>query len=136
MWVAIILLAVLATVANVTADEIRFHWDRTFGRIIKPGSRWYQWMNPSVSWDNKYFNSWILTKIFSTILVWVTDLWHLCKFTTINSAFAIFLLMQEAGELWWQFIVELIVLNLLWGMLYELTAGIYGAIGDRFKLKL
>lgn len=128
----IILLAILICLCNCTQDEIRFHWERTFGKFIKPDTFLYDWTNPAVSWANKYFSQNVFVRfIFSTVLVWVTDLWHLLKFVIINAIFIIFLLLINEPFVWWRWIIELAVLNLCWGILFELFIGIYGAIGDR-----
>jgi len=131
-WVIIILLGALICFANCTQDEIRFHWDRTFGKFIKPDTFLYDWMNPAVSWANKNFSQNVVVRfIFSTVLVWVTDLWHLLKFFIINSIFVIFLLLINEPFVWWRWVIMLAVLNFCWGILFELFIGIYGAIGDR-----
>lgn len=130
----IIILAVLICVMNVTQDEIRFHWDRTFGKFIKPDTFWYDWMNPAVSWANKNFSQNVVVRfIFSTVLVWMTDLWHLLKFLIINSLFVIFLILIKEPFICWKWIIMLVVLNLCWGILFELFIGIFGAIGSLKK---
>lgn len=130
--IKVIILAVIAAFFNATSDEIRFHWDRTFGKFIKPDTRLYNWMNPSVSWTNKYFSeNKVIRFLFSTVFVFVTDFWHLLKFLILNCLFLIFLILIEEPFVWWKWLIELAVLNILWGILFELFIGIYGAIGDK-----
>jgi len=133
-WALIIGLGVLIVLCNATMDEIRFHWERMFGKLVKKDTFCYNWMNPDVSWANKYFSTNPLVRfIFSTILVWTTDFWHFLKFILINSALIIFLLLIHEPWFWWRWVVELAVLNIVWGILFELFLGIYGAIGDKIK---
>lgn len=133
-WGLIIGLGVLIVLCNATMDEIRVHWERMFGKLVKKDTFCYNWMNPDVSWANKYFSTNPLVRfIFSTILVWTTDFWHFLKFILINSALIIFLLLIHEPWFWWRWVVELAVLNIVWGILFELFLGIYGAIGDKIK---
>jgi len=129
-WI-VILLGVLICFCNCTQDEIRFHWSRTFGKHIKEDSFWYDWMNPSVSWANKYWSeNPVLRFLFSTALVWMTDLWHLLKAIIINAVFVAVLILIDEPFVWWRWLIILAVLNFLWGILFELFIGIYGALGD------
>lgn len=134
-WTMIILLGVLIVLCNATMDEIRFHWEHMFGKIFPPGSKGEKWFNPAISWENKYHKSAFLTFLMSTVFVWFTDFWHLLKGILINSAFIIFLILIEEPFVWWRWIIMLAVLNVLWGILFELFLGIYGAIGDKMKDK-
>lgn len=132
-WAVIILLGVLIVLCNATMDEIRFHWERCFGKIFPQGSKGEKWFNPTISWENKYYKSKFLTFLMSTVFVWFTDFWHLLKGILINSAFVIFLILIEEPWFLWKWVIMLIVLNIVWGILFELFLGIYGAIGDCFK---
>jgi len=132
MYWSIIILAVLICFCNCTQDEIRFHWDRTFGKWFKPDTFWYDWINPSVSWANKYWSkNAVLRFLFSTVLVWITDLWHLLKAVIINAVFVAVLILIDEPFVWWRWLIILAVLNILWGILFELFIGIYGALGDK-----
>jgi len=132
LWL-IVILGVLATVANATSDEIRFHWSRLFAHWFKRGSNAEKWFNPSKSWENKYISqNKILRYLFSTTLVFLTDFWHLLKSITLTSVLLIFLLLVFPDEKWWAYIIGLVIFKVLWGLLYQTTQGIYGAMSDKY----
>lgn len=124
----------MSVVANATMDEIRFHWDRLFGKLNKSGTKLNNWMNPSISWVNKYkFKSSILKYLFSTVLVWCTDFWHFLKAIHLLSIFSIIILLIDPTiELKW-FIPALLLFSLGWGFIFESTFGIYGVISSKIK---
>ena len=128
------ILGVTSIVANATMDELRFHWDRFFGRIAKPGSKLEKWMNPNISWVNKYkFKSSILTYLFSTAFVWVTDFWHLLKAIHLNSIFIIVLYLIDSSMSLPTLLIWLGIVNLVWGGIFEMTFAFYGTIYDIIK---
>lgn len=132
MLILIIVLGIIAVVSNVIMDELDFHYDRIFGKLIP--EQWQSWWNPSLSWHNKYIEgSKILTMIFSTILVWTTDAWHFFKTVFLSCIIFIVLLFENCHLIWWQYIIEFIVLRLVWGILFEATLGIFGAIGSKLN---
>ena len=132
----IALLGVVSVVANATMDELRFHWDRLFGKIAKPGTKLEKWMNPSISWINKYpFKSSILNYIVGTVFVWFTDFWHMLKAIHLNAIFMAVLLLINSTLSFKEYIFPLVLMNVLWGFFFELTFGIYGTISDYIKPK-
>lgn len=73
--IAIILLF-LAGILNACMDTLKTHYSKSIF------SKWknQNWVNPALSWTNKWKSeSKLGDLIMSTILVWITDLWHLCK---------------------------------------------------------
>lgn len=130
-----IILVIIVIVANATQDEIRFHWSRLFGHWFKPGSKLEKWFNPAISWQNKYYNSRWLTFIFSTLLVWMTDFWHLLKFIIINSIVIAFFLLLGGSQFISDWILVIVGSNVVWGTLYETIMGIYGALSDKYIKK-
>lgn len=134
-WLVAIL-GVVSVVANATMDELRFHWDRFFGKIAKPGTKLEQWMNPSISWVNKYkFKSRILTYLFSTLLVWFTDFWHLLKAIYLNTLFSIAVLLVFPDIRFLDLLMWLGCINLVWGLLFEMTFAFYGTMSDIINKK-
>jgi hypothetical protein len=123
-----ILLAIVAVIAFATREEIRYHWNRLFAHWIPSGSYLEPWFNPAISWKNKYFESELMTFIFSTILVWLTDFTHFLMFIFLNSIFLIYLLLTEKGRKWWQYLIMLAFLNFAWGFIFETTMGIFRAL--------
>lgn len=125
------ILPILATglIANVTMDEIRHHWSRWFGKVVKRDF-WKKWMNPSLSFNNKWKIHPALGWLFSTALVWVTDFWHFLKAIMLNSFFLSIIILLDFPILW-----GLVMANVGWGILYETTRGTYGLLSDRIKIK-
>lgn len=67
---------VLAGVFNACMDVLKVRYKLSIFRDMKA----QQWINPGLSWTNKWKpDSKIGDLIMSTVLVWVTDLWHLVK---------------------------------------------------------
>jgi len=135
MW-QIIPLILTAVAANATMDEIKFHWSRWFGKVVKRNF-WKIWMNPSLSWKNKYkFENKYLQYLFSTVLVWTTDFWHFLKAIFLNSIFlSIIILLKEVVNSDLQIVWALVIANAVWGVLYEFTRGVYGLLSDIKEFK-
>jgi hypothetical protein len=71
-----LILFILAGIMNACMDVLDYRWDTSIFRFWP----WQKWVNPSLSWGNKWrFDSKILDFLFSTALVWLTDFWHCCK---------------------------------------------------------
>lgn len=127
-----IFLVILIIICNATQDEIRFHWDRLFGHWFPTGNKLEKWFNPSISWKNKYYNSKWLTFLFSTILVWTSDFWHLLKFIVINSIIIAFFLLLGGSQFISDWIIVIVGSNIIWGIIFETVLGIYGALSDKY----
>lgn len=122
----IIGLILLAIASNVTMDEIDHRWSRWFGKVIK-NEKLAKWLNPRLSWHNKKSNNKIVQFILSTLLIFITDFWHLLKFIFINSIFTIIILLFKLP---WEVII---IMNLGWGAVFEFVNGIYGLLSDNIK---
>jgi hypothetical protein len=132
----LILLGFISSVASATMDEIRFHWDRLFKYIAKPGTKLEKWANPSISWYNKYkFKNQVLNFIYGSAAVWVTDLWHSLKAIHLLSLFSIIILALDPTIELKIFIPTLAIGTMAYGIISELTWGIFGAISDKIKNK-
>jgi hypothetical protein len=127
----IIISGLVAVIANSLQDEIRFHWGRLFGHWFKPGTKLAQWFDPAISHTNKYFKSNVLTFIFSTVLVFLTDFWHFLKGIVINCVFSIILILLKSD---YSFILSLLVLNLAWGVIFEGVNLIFKILSKKYKL--
>jgi hypothetical protein len=83
MWWIAPLLIIIAGMLNATMDALKVR----FKTSIFQDWKGQQWINPAISWhtkwgiDTKIFGKQIniVDKIMSTVLVWVTDMWHLAK---------------------------------------------------------
>ena len=76
MWWISILLMIIAGMLNSTMDVLKVRFKTSIFRFWKN----QQWINPSLSWTNKWKpTSKFGDLIMSTVLVWVTDMWHFVK---------------------------------------------------------
>ena len=130
----VIALAIISVAANFVMDELRTHYERFFQKIISVKRQ--DWWNPSLSWDNKYIKrSKVLTFIFSTFLSFLTDAWHFFKAIFLTGIALIILLLENDSLKWWQYLIELGVIGLLWGFIWESINGVVGAISNKLKNK-
>jgi hypothetical protein len=75
-----VLLFFFAGVFNACMDVSRTRYDTSVFRFWRNQN----WVNPALSWPNKWKpDSRTGDLIMSTVLVWVTDFWHLCKMLMI-----------------------------------------------------
>lgn len=78
---------IFAGIFNACMDVSKERWSTSIFRFI--GNE--KWMNPAISWKNKWKNDgsgkYTKEKFFgsSTFLVWLTDFWHLSKALMILS---------------------------------------------------
>lgn len=78
---------IFAGIFNAYMDVSKERWDTSVFRFI--GNE--KWMNPAISWKNKWKNDgsgkYTKEKFFgsSTFLVWLTDFWHFSKTMMILS---------------------------------------------------
>lgn len=132
MALTVIILFILASLSFVIMDELRFHFARVFGKIIP--EKYYSWWNPVISWENKYhFKNNFLRFIFSTVLVWTTDAWHFFKFISLSSLFLIILLFENKDLSWWQYLIELAVVHLIFGFFSESFWWILAWLSEKVK---
>lgn len=130
------LLGIITVAANATMDELRFHYDRVFGYIAKPGTKLAKWVNPTISWYNKYkFKNSVFNFIYGSVCVWFTDFWHLLKAIFLNAIFSIIILFISPDADFKEFISGLLLFNVFWGFVFESTLGVYGVLSDYVKKK-
>ena len=81
MWWITLILIVFAGICNAFMDVLKTRYNRSIFNNLS--WKWEKWINPAVSWKNKWKNGNIEEgpKFFgsSTFLVWVTDFWHMVK---------------------------------------------------------
>lgn len=130
MMTLTIILGIVTVIANATSDEIKHHWDRLFAHWFPSGKD--KWWNPSISWKNKYTNNRFTTFLLSVPFVMFTDFWHLLKFITLNSVFGIVLSIARLQWGIWDYVVAILLLNIVWGIIFETVLGIYGALSDKY----
>lgn len=111
-----IILFVFAAILNAIIDVLDFHYSKSI--FTKCNNS--QWINPSLSWKNKWKNGdpnqgeKFLGS--STIFVFVTDLWHLCKFLMmLLIVFAI--VFYSVLFSWW---IDVIILFVIYFLIFEL----------------
>lgn len=109
-----ILLICFAGFFNSIMDVLRFRWDTCIFKDLK----FQQWIDPKLSWHNK----WILKSklgdlILSTVLVWITDLWHFSKMLMIFSFLITMFFYTPIFNYW---ILDLILFKLCFSGTFEL----------------
>lgn len=108
-----VILIVIAAIANACMDTV---WNRYNNSIFK--NLPINWFDPRFSWENKW--DWWPTKfgefLFSTILVFITDFWHLCKFIMLVCYSLVIALHIQL----WNNIVETLVLYCVFTITFEL----------------
>lgn len=76
MWWVAPLFIIISGMLNATMDVLKVRYKTCIFSDWKN----QQWINPGLSWVNKWKpDSEIGDKIMSTVLVWVTDMWHMVK---------------------------------------------------------
>ena len=66
-------LILLSAISKAAMDKLRFHFNKSIFAKYKDNT----WVNPSLSWQNKWkYKSKFMDLVFSTVLVWTTDAWH------------------------------------------------------------
>jgi len=114
-------------------DEIQFRWSRLFAHWFKPDSKLERWFNPRKSWRNKWMSKYaVVDFIMSTVLVFLTDFWHFLKFIFLNSFFLLILLLLDNSGYWYQYLLVMALMNIVWGLFFELFNGILGWLSDKY----
>jgi len=94
-----ILLLILAGIGKAIMDTLQFHFPVSiFSKYWKN-----KWLDPSISWRNKYKNNDPLQgEAFpgsTTIFVFVTDCWHFAQFVFLRSILAVVVVFPLSGAL-------------------------------------
>lgn len=138
----------VAAMANAVMDKLTFHYGKSIfpqgeEKLIGMGKDW--WHPNSGSWKNKYamdesgdlipnnHSPWyyfgLVTPAYkeafplsSTVLVFVTDAWHLFQAIMLTSfQLAIALpLVSALGLRWWWVLIALLPLKFIWGITFTL----------------
>jgi len=116
----IALFIILAAIANAAMDKINFH----FKKSIFPDTNW---VNPEKSWVNKYkYKHPVFRFLFSTVLVFTTDFWHMCKFIWLK--LILFAILFAAVLVIHYSIIELVIMFILLWALYSFIFEVFFAI--------
>jgi hypothetical protein len=117
LWVY--LFVIIAAVAKAAMDKLQFHF---YNSIFSEQNHFF-W-NPDESWKNKWKNGNVLFgekfPFSSTILVFLTDGWHLMQFIFLNTFFLALFLIALQDFNYSEAIVQLILLRALFGLVFEL----------------
>jgi hypothetical protein len=117
LWIYIFV--IVSAVAKAAMDKINFHFDES---IFVSWKR--KFWDSEYSWQNKWKEGFAeLGERFpfsSTILVFLTDGWHLMQFIFLNSLFVAFFLIALQDFTTREAIVHLIILRALFGVFFEL----------------
>jgi len=109
-------LYIIAAVCIVVMDTLQFHYKDSIFKDFNP-----KWWNPKISWRNKYKNGDPEQgEAFygsTTILVGLTDAWHMSK-TFMLISFSLAITIGLFGVSWVGFLTAPILLG-VYGIVYE-----------------
>ena len=108
-----LLLFALAAVCNAVMDVLA----HKFSSSVFVRLNWTYW-DPQMSWGNKYTdnNKWY-GWINDTILVWVTDGWHLFQMLMKTSIVLAIVFYIPITHAWYW---DIILFTIAWGLVFEL----------------
>jgi len=118
-----LVLVILAGIANAVMDKIQFHWHNS---IFANGTEYKeQFWNPAISWKNKYkpgLESYKYEKFrFSTtLLVFLTDAWHLFQMVHTLFLFAGISLIAYFCNSFLELFLYVLLSRILYGLCFEL----------------
>lgn len=113
MWWISIILMVLAGVFNACMDVLKVRYSVSIFKDMKA----QQWINPALSWHNKWKPiSKFGDLMISTVLVWVTDLWHLVKMLMLASISCAIIFYSPIYK-WW---TDIFIMYCAFTMTFEL----------------
>lgn len=123
--IASLTLLILSAIAKATQDVISFKYTTSRFALVK-SERFQMWANPALSWRNKYKNGdpkqGPRFPLATTLLVWVTDLFHLAqniRITAQQLALALHLhvvILFVAPLPYWAIILDVILFKLAYGV--------------------
>lgn len=92
-----VIFMILAGMFNAAMDVLKVRFKISIFKDWKG----QQWINPSLSWHNKWkptskFGDFIM----STILVWITDMWHFVKMLMIV-CISLAIVFYQPIHVWW-----------------------------------
>lgn len=102
-----LILMILAGGLNACMDVLQFKYQHSIFKTWKK----QQWVNPVLSSQNKWkYNEvgvWLGEKFIgsSTIFVFVTDFWHLCKFLMLSFIMSSVIFYQPLINWWADFLI-------------------------------
>jgi len=114
-----IVLMFFAGICNAIMDVIKFHWNTSIF------TTWpnQNWINPSLSWRNKWKNGDPLQgeKFLgsSTVFVWLTDLWHFSKFLMLLFISSAIVAYSSLIAWWIDFLIIYCVFTLTFELFYS-----------------
>jgi hypothetical protein len=118
--ILIILFFIFAAVAESVMDTLQFHYHNSIFKLFKNVLFW----NPEISWKNKYKNGNPLYGekfLFSkTLLVGLTDGWHLFKLMrNFSLFFGVFLILNLTYNIWLSVLFS-VILRIIYGVVFTL----------------
>lgn len=112
-------LIIISAVAKAAMDKLQFHFYESIFCDLK-----HEFWNADVSWTNKWKkgNKNLGEKFFlsSTILVFLTDGWHLMQFIFLNTIFLVIFAIGLHDFTISQAIIHTIILRGIFGLFFEL----------------
>jgi hypothetical protein len=117
-------LIILAAIAKAVMDTIQFHFDESVFSRCKDN----YFTNPKISWLNKYKDHKVVKGakfLFSTtMLVWVTDLWHCMQLIFLGSVFYATVIYTPLGTSFihsgvWLPAFNFVIIRAIFGIYFE-----------------
>lgn len=110
-------LIIISAVANSVMDTLKFR----FGRSIFNRSQWLQFCGPQ-SWRNKWKDGLEGKEKFmfsSTILVFITDAWHLSQFIMLKCFVLAVILYKPLVNCWADFLIYSVSFSLTFELFFS-----------------
>ena len=119
-----IILVGLAGFFKAVMDKLQFHWHRSIFAVNPVRYRELFW-NPEISWANKYevgTNYKVEKFKFSTtLLVFLTDAWHLAQMSMTLLLFVGIGLVGYSSDSFFELILYVSSARVLYGVVFELS---------------
>lgn len=124
MVVVGIILVGLAGFFKAVMDKLQFHWHRSIFYRDRMRFNPLFW-NPQLSWENKYElgSSYKVEKFkFSTtLLVFLTDAWHLAQMSTYLLIFIGLPMLSFASDSLLELVIAIFIARVVFGIVFELS---------------
>jgi hypothetical protein len=119
-----IILVAFAGFFKAVMDKLQFHWHRSVFALNPVKYNQLFW-NPSISWENKYkFGTSYKVEKFkfsTTLLVFVTDAWHLSQMSMTLLLFIGISMIGYSSDSFLELLLFVSLARILYGVTFELS---------------
>ena len=107
-----IIFIVIAAISKAAMDVLSFNYYESIFSNIND-----QYFNPSISWANKWDDNGSERFLFSsTLLVFLTDGWHLFQFLFLSFMFGALVVYTPFENM----VIDFLILRIVFGLVFEL----------------